>query len=72
MLDARHTAFPSSYDNSILITIWEEQKIVAVSLSNEGGLMTGEMRDIVVGGPHFRPVAFATDSEGKCVLLPIG
>jgi len=65
MLDVRHTAFSSTYDNSMLITIWEEQKIVAVSLSEKGGLITGEMRDIVVGGPGFRPVAFAADSEGN-------
>ena len=65
MLDARHAGFPSSYDNSILITIWEEQKIVAVSLSEKEGAITGKTRDIVVGGPHFRPVAFAADSEGS-------
>ena len=65
MLDTRHTSFPSSYENSVLITIWEEQKIVSAFLDEKAGVLTGEMRDIVIGGPEFRPVAFAADSEGN-------
>lgn len=64
MLDTRHSALPSSYSNSLLITIWEEKKIVAVSLDENEGSITGDTRDVILGESNFRPVAFAANSEG--------
>ena len=65
MLDTRHTSLPTTYQNSFLVTIWEESKIVAVHLEENEGMLSGTVTDVIQGGGTFRPVAFASDSKGN-------
>lgn len=64
MIEAGRTSLPESYDASLLVTIWEERKIVEVKLRPDGASITGESYDLVQGGEDFHPVAFAADSDG--------
>ena len=63
ILDTEYTMFSDSYENSLLISIWEESKIVRVTLNNKG-ILQGKVTDLVQGGHDFRPVAFAVNSTG--------
>jgi putative membrane-bound dehydrogenase-like protein len=61
-------ALPADYRDDVLVTIWEERRIVRVPLRPKGVSVAGEPRAIVEGDERFRPVAFATDSRGTVYI----
>jgi putative membrane-bound dehydrogenase-like protein len=65
LLNANHAALPKDYHDQMLCTIWEESTIVRIGMQEKGLSVTGNSEVIVEGGSEFRPVAFATDSQGN-------
>ncbi len=65
MFDTAYARMPGHYLNTLLVTIWEESKIVGVALEPNGTSVRGKSADIIVGDSTFRPVAFASDSKGN-------
>lgn len=64
LLDASLASLPEEYVNEMLASIWEESRIVRVSLAPEGVSVSGKTKVIVEGGETFRPVAFAAAPGG--------
>lgn len=64
LLDASLASLPDDYRNEMLATIWEESRIVRVTLAPEGVSVSGKTKVIIEGGETFRPVAFAAAPNG--------
>ncbi len=64
IIDAAYTALPADYGHSVLVSIWEESKIVRVDLQSAGVSVKGVTEDIIQGNATFRPVAFSVDEAG--------
>lgn len=65
LLNANLARLPENYHDGMLCTIWEESRIVHIKMKDQGLSVGGETAIIVEGGKDFRPVAFATDSNGN-------
>ncbi|MDN3687536.1 PVC-type heme-binding CxxCH protein [Cyclobacterium jeungdonense] len=64
LLNANLARLPRDYNDQMLCSIWEESSIVRIALEEKGLSVTGSTEVILQGGEDFRPVAFASDSEG--------
>lgn len=64
LLNASLSSLPPDYQGQLLSSIWEESRIVRINLQARGVSLTGNTEVLIEGGPEFRPVAFATDSQG--------
>lgn len=65
IFDLDESNLPAQYAGSVLISIWEESKLVYVPLQKNGVSVGGSSIDLVVGDESFRPVAFAADNAGN-------
>lgn len=68
LVDATLTSLPADYDEQMLATIWEEQRIVRINLVPEGRSVKGHTEIVVEGDDEFRPVAFATTPGGDIYI----
>lgn len=68
LLDAHSTNFGPSYQNCVLVNIWEEKNIVKIPLSPNNGSVYGLPEVIVQGDTTFHPVAMATNSKGDLYI----
>ncbi|CAN5895510.1 c-type cytochrome [soil metagenome] len=64
LLEAGQAALPPDYKGQMIASIWEESRIVRISLSPEGVSVKGQTEVMVEGDQEFRPVAFAADRKG--------
>jgi hypothetical protein len=72
VLVARRAALPADYANDVLVSIWEERRIVRVSLAAKGVSVAGQAKLLIEGSEDFRPVAFAADSRGTIYVTDWG
>jgi putative membrane-bound dehydrogenase-like protein len=72
VLVARRASLPADYLDDVLVSIWEERRVVRVSLSPKGVSVAGEATLLIEGGEDFRPVAFAADSRGTIYVTDWG
>ena len=68
LIDANLTNFPSAYTNSMLVSVWEENKIVRVPMRPHQSTVRGEAEPFVQGDSTFHPVALAANSRGELYL----
>lgn len=68
LLDARRAALPREYDDSILVTVWNENTIERHRVRDQGTSLTATSSILVSGPQEFRPVAIDTDSHGNIFL----
>ena len=64
IFDADESRLPVAFAGQVLVTIWEESKIVSVALEKDGATLKGTTRDVITGDATFRPVAFTVDDAG--------
>ncbi len=64
LINANVTNFSSKYTNSILVSVWEENKIVSVPLQPYQSTVRGEAELFVQGDITFHPVALAANGQG--------
>lgn len=68
IFDASYSHLPSPYAKSMLSTIWEENNIVYIPLSEMQSSIQGRPAVLVQGDSTFHPVAFASNSKGDIYL----
>ncbi|MDA7680447.1 c-type cytochrome [bacterium] len=68
LLDARRAALPDDYNDSILVTVWNEHTIERHHTQSIGGTLTATSSVLVTGSLDFRPVAIDTDSHGNIFI----
>lgn len=64
LLDVSGSNLPSEYANSILVSVWEENRIVRIPLQEHGSSVRGEAETLIQGDSSFHPVSFAVHSNG--------
>ena len=64
LLSGRYTSLPADYADDLLVSIWEERRVVRVATERSGTTLRGEARTLIDGDERFRPVALAADSGG--------
>ena len=68
LIDARRASLPLEYDDSILVTVWNENTIERHQ-TRPAGTSLSATRSILVSGPqNFRPVAIDADSQGTLFI----
>ena len=72
MLVARRASLPADYVDDVLVSIWEERRIVRVTLAAKGVSVAGKAKLLIEGNEDFRPVAFAADSRGTIYVTDWG
>ena len=68
LLDARRAALPRDFDDSILVTVWNENTIERHQIREKGTSLTATGSVLVSGSQEFRPVAIDTDSHGNIFI----
>ena len=68
LLDARRASLPDDYNNSILVTIWNENTIERHQTSPAGTSISATRSVLISGTQEFRPVAIDTDSKGTIFI----
>ncbi|HYE31204.1 MAG TPA: PVC-type heme-binding CxxCH protein [Methylomirabilota bacterium] len=68
LIDAAQAAFPVGYQDTVLVTVWNENKITAHKLTPRGASVSATHRSLVEGGQDFRPVALEADSKGALFI----
>jgi putative membrane-bound dehydrogenase-like protein len=68
LLDARRASLPDDYDDSILVTVWNEHTIERHQTHSIGSTLTATNSVLVTGPQDFRPVAMDTDSKGNIFI----
>ncbi|MCB0630606.1 MAG: hypothetical protein R2824_11520 [Saprospiraceae bacterium] len=64
IIDAGYSNFGAAYSGSMLASVWEENSIVRIPLTENGSTQTGEPEILIKGDSTFHPVAYAYDSHG--------
>jgi putative membrane-bound dehydrogenase-like protein len=59
---------PSDYRGTLLVTSWGDHRLECYRLRPHGASFAAEMRPMVVGGDHFRPVGLAVMPDGSLVM----
>ena len=72
LLVAGRAALPADYADNVLVSIWEERRIVRAHLKPDGVSVRGAATPIVEGSERFRPVALAADSRGSIFITDWG
>jgi putative membrane-bound dehydrogenase-like protein len=68
MFVAAAGSLPADYRNDLLVSVWEERRIVRVRLEPRDSSVQGTAVELVRGGDGFRPVAFAADRAGTIYI----
>ena len=68
LLDAILTSLPHDYENSLLVTIWNENTITKHVTRTNGVSLVATNSVLVSGGEDFRPVAMAADGKGNIYI----
>ena len=64
LLDARRAKLPREFDDSILVTVWNETTIERHQTKAKGASLTATSSVLISGPQDFRPVAIDADSHG--------
>ncbi len=64
--DATFTNLPTKYDNHLIITIWEENKIISIPMTGENP--ESNTQTLIQGDSTFHPVAVAASSGGDLYI----
>ncbi len=68
LIDARRSNLPKDYQNSRLVTVWNEHRIERHHTSLLGTSITATNSVLVSGSQQFRPVAIDADSKGTLYI----
>lgn len=68
ILDARRTSLPSDYEQSLLVTVWNENTIERHQTERQGASLKAKSSVLVTGDQQFRPVALDADSRGNIYI----
>ena len=68
LINCRFARLPAEYQDSVLITVWNENTIERHRLQSRGASLAGERSVLVRGDKEFRPVAVAADSKGNLYI----
>ena len=68
LIDARRTNLPTDYQDSRLVTVWNEHSIEQHHTSRWGNSITATNSILVSGPQNFRPVAIDADSHGTIFI----
>ena len=67
LIDCRRSSLPTDYENSVLVTVWNENTIERHQLDPQTGKLV--QRSVFVSGDkNFRPVALDCDSQGNLFI----
>jgi putative membrane-bound dehydrogenase-like protein len=64
----RGQQLPAEYQNTLLVTSWGDHRLECYRLRPRGASFAAEMRPVVVGQDHFRPVGLAVMPDGSLVM----
>ncbi|WP_436715087.1 PVC-type heme-binding CxxCH protein [Roseiconus lacunae] len=66
LIDCKRASLPSDYQESLLVTIWNENSIERFDVQSNNGTITATgRRPFLTGAKDFRPVAIDSDTRGN-------